>query len=89
MTSRKTIFLELNGEAVKAWKRLSCTTAMFYLPQVWRPQSEVICKLNLNQLDRIVSGSDLKGGCMYTIYAQLYLPQIESLMQIKNVTTSF
>ncbi|KAG7233972.1 hypothetical protein INR49_028686, partial [Caranx melampygus] len=59
---RATISLELNGEAVKAWKKLSCTTAVFYLPHIWRPRSEVICKLKRHQLDRIVSGTDLKGG---------------------------
>lgn len=65
LSSRFTISLVLNGEAVNAWKRVNCTTAKFNLFNVRVPQSIVLCKQNRDNQPIIVGGLDLHGGRMY------------------------
>ncbi|XP_071343501.1 interleukin-23 receptor isoform X2 [Trachinotus anak] len=57
-----TISLELNDEAVRDRRKCNCTTVMFNLPTVRKPQSIVVCKLKGYQMSKIVSGLDLHGG---------------------------
>ncbi|XP_049444202.1 interleukin-23 receptor isoform X1 [Epinephelus fuscoguttatus] len=56
------IYLELNDETVNSWERVSCTSMIFNLFNVWKPRSKVICKLKTDQLPKIVDGKDLHGG---------------------------
>ncbi|XP_053285858.1 interleukin-23 receptor isoform X2 [Pleuronectes platessa] len=59
---RSKIILDLNNEAVKDWKEVNCSTAIFNLTNVRMPQSYMLCKLKNRHVTRIVSGLDLHGG---------------------------
>ncbi|XP_042340134.1 interleukin-23 receptor isoform X2 [Plectropomus leopardus] len=54
------IKLELNDKTVGSWERVNCTTMIFSLFNLHKPQSKVVCKAD--QPPRIVDGLDLHGG---------------------------
>ncbi|KAM4740014.1 interleukin-23 receptor [Anableps anableps] len=58
------MYLDLNNQKVNLSKRVNCTTTIFYLPRVWKPQSKVVCKMKTNQLSapQVISGLDLRAG---------------------------
>ncbi|XP_031724184.1 interleukin-23 receptor isoform X2 [Anarrhichthys ocellatus] len=57
-----TISLELNGKTVASQKKVNCTTMMFSLFNVQKPNSILRCKLENDQLSKVVTGLDLHGG---------------------------
>ncbi|XP_026201236.1 interleukin-23 receptor isoform X2 [Anabas testudineus] len=56
------ISLELNGEIVKSWRKVNCTTVIFDLLNVQKPQSILLCKQEKDEHSLIVNGLDLRGG---------------------------
>ncbi|XP_014842483.1 PREDICTED: interleukin-12 receptor subunit beta-2-like isoform X1 [Poecilia mexicana] len=58
------MYLDLNKQTVNLSKRVNCTTTAFYLPRVWKPLSEVVCKMKSSQLSalEIICGLDLHLG---------------------------
>lgn len=61
------ISLELNGEIVKSWRKVNCTTVIFDLLNVQKPQSILLCKQEKDEHSLIVNGLDLRGGRMCTL----------------------
>ncbi|KAK9519196.1 hypothetical protein VZT92_021939 [Zoarces viviparus] len=57
-----TISLQLNSKTVASRKEVNCTTMMFSLFNVQKPNSILLCKLMNGQLSTVVAGLDLHGG---------------------------